>query len=117
MRKLLSTLIAALLSGSVSLMPGPAMAEDLIQIYDLAVRSDPVLREAEQTLFATREVKPQARALLLPNIAVTGTADYNNLHSSGSSRPKPKRSGRRISQLRPANVKEMTSRPGSRTKA
>jgi outer membrane protein len=85
MRKLLSTLIAALLSGSVSLMPGPAMAEDLIQIYDLAVRSDPVLREAEQTLFATREVKPQARALLLPNIAVTGTADYNNLHSSGSS--------------------------------
>lgn len=54
MRKLLCTLTATLLSGSVSLIPGPLQAEDLIQIYDLAVRGDPVLREAEQQLFATR---------------------------------------------------------------
>ncbi len=84
MRKLLCTLTAALVSGSMSLMPGLAQAEDLIQIYDLAVRADPVLREAEQQLFATREVKPQARALLLPNLAATGSADYNNLHSRGT---------------------------------
>ncbi len=77
MRTLPPTLIAALLSGSIPLLPGTARAEDLIQVYDLAVRSDPVLREAEQTLFATREVKPQARALLLPNVAATGEANYN----------------------------------------
>lgn len=76
MRTLLPALIAALLSGSIPLLPGPALAEDLIQVYDLAVRSDPVLREAEQTLFATREVKPQARALLLPNVAATAEANY-----------------------------------------
>jgi outer membrane protein len=81
MRTPLPTLIAALLSGSITLLPGPALAEDLIQVYDQAVRSDPVLREAEQTLFATREVKPQARALLLPNVAATGEANYQ----SGSS--------------------------------
>lgn len=68
--------LASLLSALLTLLAAPARAEDLIQVYDLAVRSDPVLREAEQTLFATREVKPQARALLLPNIAATGEADY-----------------------------------------
>jgi outer membrane protein len=67
---------AVLLSGFLTLLAATARAEDLIQVYDLAVRSDPVLREAEQTLFATREVKPQARALLLPNVAATGEADY-----------------------------------------
>ena len=81
MRTPLPTLIAALLSGSITLLPGPALAEDLIQVYDLAVRSDPVLREAEQTLFATREVKPQARALLLPNVAATGEANYQSGNS------------------------------------
>lgn len=59
-------------------------AEDLLQIYDLAVRSDPALREAEQNFYATREVKPQAKALLLPNFGISGSAEYNNLESRGS---------------------------------
>jgi len=53
-------------------------AEDLIQIYDLAVQSDPILKEQEQSLYATREVKPQARALLLPSFGVSADADYNS---------------------------------------
>ncbi|MFY9975763.1 MAG: TolC family protein, partial [Chromatiaceae bacterium] len=77
MRTVLPTLIGALLSGSLSLLPAPAQADDLIQVYDLAVRSDPVLRGAEQQLFATREVKPQARALLLPQLSAGGEANYN----------------------------------------
>ena len=81
MRKPLPTLIAMLLCGVVTL----GQAEDLIQIYDIAVESDPTLREAEQTLFATREVKPQARALLLPNFSVTGDVDYQNVDSRGNS--------------------------------
>ena len=56
----------------------PTLAEDLIQVYDLAVQSDPKLREAEQTLYATREAKPQALSLLLPNLSVQGEATYQN---------------------------------------
>ncbi|EGV16889.1 TolC family outer membrane protein [Thiocapsa marina] len=80
MQTRLSTLIAALLCGLAS----ASQAEDLLQIYDLAVQSDPTIREAEQNLFATREVKPQARALLLPNLSVVGTADYQNVDASGT---------------------------------
>lgn len=61
-----------------------AGAVDLLDIYDLAVKSDPVLRESEQTLFATREVKPQARALLLPDFGVTGDIEYTDVETRGS---------------------------------
>lgn len=81
MRNIFPTLIAALLAGLAS----ASQADDLLQIYDMAVQSDPRLREAEQTLFATREVKPQARALLLPNLNVVGDLDYQNVDSSGNS--------------------------------
>lgn len=84
MRKPLSALIAALLLGPASLLFHQVRADDLIQIYDLAVTSDPLIREAEQKLFATREVQPQARALLLPNVGVTGTGSYNNVKAWGS---------------------------------
>jgi outer membrane protein len=56
---------------------GVSFAEDLIQVYDLAVQSDPVLKEAEQRLYSVREVKPQAKALLLPQFGVSATGDYN----------------------------------------
>jgi outer membrane protein len=68
----------------IASLPTVADAEDLLAIYDLAVASDPTLREAEQTLFATREVKPQARALLLPNFGLSGDVDWQNVDSSGS---------------------------------
>jgi outer membrane protein len=61
-----------------------AGAEDLLGIYDLAVKSDPTLREAEQSLFATREDKPQARALLLPNFGLSGNVDYTDVQSRGN---------------------------------
>ena len=73
-------LLAGLLLSTSPLAP----AEDLLQIYDLAVQSDPVLKEAEANLSATREVKPQAKALLLPNIGITGDATYNNIRSRGN---------------------------------
>jgi len=60
-------------------------AEDLIRIYDLAVRSDPVLKETEQTLYARRETRPQARALLLPNFGLTAGARHQNDRTSGTS--------------------------------
>ena len=47
-------------------------AEDLLQVYDLAVKVDPTLRESEQTLYATREYQPQAQADLLPKVSMYG---------------------------------------------
>jgi outer membrane protein len=79
---MLPVLITTLLCGA----PPAAFAEDLLQIYDMAVVSDPTLREAEQTLFATREVKPQARSLLLPNLSLKGDASYYDVDSSSSLR-------------------------------
>lgn len=74
MRSRTLLLLACVGLGYAAASPG----EDLINIYDMAVQSDPVLREAEQQLYSTREVEPQARALLLPTLALSGTADYRN---------------------------------------
>ncbi len=65
-------------------LPLLGQAADLLQIYDIAVESDPTLREAEQQLFATREIKPQARALLLPNLGLQGNLDYTNRKTEGA---------------------------------
>lgn len=77
--------ISALVLAVCIVLPTAVLAEDLLAVYDLAVDSDPTLREAEQILYATREVKPQARALLLPNFGVTGDVTYQNVESSGNS--------------------------------
>lgn len=76
--------LTALLAGLLLAVQRPAQSEDLLQIYDLAVQSDPVLKEAENNLYATREVKPQAKALLLPNFNLQGDATYNNIRTRGN---------------------------------
>ena len=83
MRIPLLSLIAALVAVPASLTPSALRADDLIQIYDLAVQSDPLLREAEQRLFATKEVRPQALAPMLPNVGLQGTVDYKNVSAWG----------------------------------
>ncbi|NCA68826.1 MAG: type I secretion protein TolC [Sphingobacteriia bacterium] len=79
--RLSHSILIAVLSCGLSTVTS---AEDLLQIYDMAVQSDPRLREAEQNLFATREVKPQARALLLPNLNMVGSADYKTIDARTS---------------------------------
>ncbi|HSQ07052.1 MAG TPA: TolC family outer membrane protein [Chromatiaceae bacterium] len=75
---------AALLAGLLLALPPLALGEDLLQIYDLAVESDPTLREAGAQLNADREAKPQAKALLLPNIGLQGEVTYNNVRTRGN---------------------------------
>lgn len=58
-------------------LTGTARAADLKQIYDLAVANDPQLAAAKATFMAQREVVPQARAGLLPNISAQATTTYN----------------------------------------
>ena len=55
-------------------LAGGAGAEDLLQIYREAQRSDPVFTAARHTLEAGRERLPQGRALLLPTLNLSGSA-------------------------------------------
>ena len=60
------------LAGIIAILCGPPVgAADLLQVYRQALDSDPVLKAAAASREATQEAKPQARALLLPNIGVT----------------------------------------------
>jgi len=75
-----SPLLVVALVGSAS-----ARGEDLMQIYREAQQNDPTLAAAQSTWVATQEKVPQARAGLLPNVSVTGAANYNayDLHVNG----------------------------------
>jgi outer membrane protein len=48
-----------------------AHAANLSEVLELALQSDPQLREAEANRLAALEAKPQARSLLLPQIGLT----------------------------------------------
>lgn len=49
-----------------------ARAENLLDVYQDAVKSDPLIREADARRLAALEAKPQARGLLFPQIGVNG---------------------------------------------
>ena len=62
---------------SIALVGLPvAHGEDLLQVYELALTNDAQLRAAQATKNSTLEVKPQARAQLLPNIGLSGNAAH-----------------------------------------
>ncbi len=61
------------------LVAPPALGEDLLQIYREAQKSDPALAAARAGWEATQERVPQARAGLLPNVALAGSANVNNV--------------------------------------
>ncbi|MDS4025815.1 MAG: TolC family outer membrane protein [Candidatus Contendobacter sp.] len=66
------------LAGIVATVCGPpAGAENLLQVYQQALDSDPVLKAAAASREATQETKPQARALLLPNVGVAVDQGYS----------------------------------------
>lgn len=60
-----------------------AVAEDLTEAYQLALQSDPLLKEAEANMFAILETKPQARSALLPQLSFS--AFYQTIESEGGS--------------------------------
>src|SRR6202035_2564475 len=66
-------------------LPGAAVAEDLLRIYDDALQSDPQMREASATHLATLEAKPQARALLLPQISGSASIEKDRTYEDESS--------------------------------
>jgi len=56
-------------------------AEDLSTILNLAIDADPTIKQAEETKLAALELIPQARAQLLPTVAVSANTTYNNTNN------------------------------------
>jgi len=73
-----------LLSLALALMlaPGLARAEDLLQVYQQARASDPVLAQANAQRLATQEGISQARAVMLPQLSASYS--YNRSHGTSS---------------------------------
>ncbi|MEM9403787.1 MAG: TolC family outer membrane protein [Pseudomonadota bacterium] len=55
------------------LLPTAASADSLLDIYQQALQSDPLIHEAEARRLAALEAEPQARGLLLPQINASGS--------------------------------------------
>jgi len=64
--------------------PGTASAVTLLEIYQQALQSDPLIHEAEARRLAALEAKPQARGAYLPQISFAG--DYTTATRSGPQR-------------------------------
>ena len=64
------------------LAAAPAHSESLLDIYQRALQSDPLLREAEANRMASETLKPQAWSQLLPQ--VTASASETRADSTGS---------------------------------
>ena len=67
--------------GAALLLSAQVQAENLLEIYEKALRSDPALREAEANMMATQEGKPLARSSLLPQLGLSGS--INNRVNDG----------------------------------
>jgi outer membrane protein len=63
----------------------PATGANLLSVYDQALENDPQIREAEATLLADLEARPQAVAALLPSLSASANAGKSWSSSSGNS--------------------------------
>ncbi|MDP9199506.1 MAG: TolC family outer membrane protein [Pseudomonadota bacterium] len=69
---------------TASLAAVNAGAADLRDVYERALTSDPLIREADANRLAARESRPQAIAALLPQIAASGRYNDEETDSSGA---------------------------------
>ena len=73
--KNLSKLI--IFSLSLSFVSTFLKAENLEEVYELALKNDPLLKAAEASYRAGKENKVQGRSGLLPNLSVSGSTNWN----------------------------------------
>jgi outer membrane protein len=69
---------------TASLAAVNAGAADLHDVYERALTSDPLIREADANRLAARESRPQAIGALLPQIAASGRYNDEERDSSGA---------------------------------
>jgi outer membrane protein len=76
-----NTLGTLLVAAAVALLPGGTQAASLLEVYQQALQSDPLIHEAESRRLASLESAPQARGVLFPQIQAN--ADYTTSESEG----------------------------------
>ncbi|MDR7133519.1 outer membrane protein [Lysobacter niastensis] len=74
---------------ALALLPAAASAEDLLQTYELARSSDPLLSAAESGRLVTKEGAVQARAAMLPQIDGSASFTRNRSFSRGDAVTNP----------------------------
>ncbi len=82
-RRILSATMLA-----IALAAPPLAAEDLIDIYREAQKQDPAIAVARANWQAVQEKVPQAKAGLLPQVALTGSATFNDGRQTIKAEPK-----------------------------
>lgn len=70
--------------GLCAVLANPVPAENLIDIYNLAVANDPQLSAVRNKLLATEELRVQSRAVLFPTIDAKADTTKNKLRTGGS---------------------------------
>jgi outer membrane protein len=73
--------LALLCAGFITGLPAVATAADFTQVFQDALAHDPTYQQAHATYMAAREARPEAWALLLPQIS--GSAGKTWQHTSG----------------------------------
>ncbi len=76
-KSITSFIVGVVLSASSSNL----YAEDLAEMYQLALQSDPVVQKAKAQALAAKEGIAQARAILLPQINASGSYNYRESDS------------------------------------
>jgi len=72
-----------LLAAVVLLLPAVCSAERLLELYDQAIATNPVLRGREFGVEQARAQQDLARSRLLPHLSAEGSYDWNNYDQDG----------------------------------
>jgi len=83
--KKINKLMFAAAASAWCLLPTAAPGASLLEVYQQALQSDPLIHEAEARRLAALEASPQARSVLLPQI--NAGADYTESNFDGTSFP------------------------------
>ena len=61
---------------------GYLSSENLLDIYNEALKNDPTFRAAEYSYLADKEIVVQGRAALLPSITLSGSTNWNEYYQN-----------------------------------
>jgi outer membrane protein len=81
---MLHSRLRALFATSLLLLPAALRADTLLDIYELALKNDPVIKAAEATYRAGQEIQLQGRSALLPQVGAQ--AEYGETDITQESR-------------------------------
>jgi outer membrane protein len=71
--KRLKIMTALAMFGVTLALQSPAQGASLLEVYQQALQSDPLVHEAESRRLAAQEATPQARGFLLPQVSASGS--------------------------------------------